>query len=202
MMEVRLKEIAERIRTLREILELSEEHMAAACGITPEQYREKEAGSEDFSFSFLLQCAEAMGVDMVELITGETPKLTGYSIVRSGQGLPIQRRKGFKYNHLAYLFKDKKCEPFIVVAPYSEEAQQAPIELSRHPGQEFDLVLSGSLKMMFEEREELLREGDSVYYNSSCGHGMIATGGKDCTFLAVVLKDGAEGSPADNPAWK
>lgn len=201
-MEVRLKEIAERIRTLREILELSDEGMAAACGLTVEQYREKEAGSEDFSFSFLLQCAEAMGVDMVELITGETPKLSRYSIVRSGQGLPIQRRKGFKYNHLAYLFRDKKCEPLLVVAPYSQEAQNAPIELSRHPGQEFDLVLQGSLKMLFEDREELLQEGDSVYYNSSCGHGMIATGGQDCTFLAVVLKEGPEPAPGDNPAWK
>lgn len=188
-MEVRLKEVAERIRTLREILELSDEQMAKTCGMSVEQYKEKEAGSEDFSFSFLLQCAEALGVDMVELITGETPKLTGYSIVRSGQGLPIERRKGFKYNHLAYLFRDKRCEPLLVVAPYSEEAQSAPIELSRHPGQEFDLVLRGSLKMMFEGREEHLRQGDSVYYNSSCGHGMIATGGEDCTFLAVVLKE-------------
>lgn len=201
-MEVRLKEIAERIRTLREILELSEDHMAACCGLTPEQYREKEAGSEDFSFSFLLQCAEAMGVDMVELITGEAPKLSNYSIVRSGHGLPIERRKGFKYNHLAYLFKDKKCEPLMVVAPYSAEAQTAHIELSRHPGQEFDLVISGSLKMMFEDREELLGEGDSVYYDSSWGHGMIATGGQDCTFLAVVLKEEAETSPGDNPAWR
>lgn len=188
-MEVRLKEIAERIRTLREILEVSEDTLASACGLTPDKYREKEAGSEDFSFSFLLQVAETLGVDMVELITGEEPRLSGYNIVRKGGGLPIQRRKGFKYNHLAYLFKDKKCEPFMVVAPYCEEEQNRPIELSRHAGQEFDLVLSGALRMRFEEKEEILREGDSVYYNSACGHGMIAMDGSDCTFLAVVLKD-------------
>ncbi|MEG2087089.1 MAG: cupin domain-containing protein [Angelakisella sp.] len=188
-MEVRLLEIAQRIRTLRDILELSEEQMAQSCGLTTQQYREKEAGSEDFSFSFLLQVAETLGVDMVELITGESPRLSGYNIVRRGEGLPIQRRKGFRYNHLAYLFKGKRCEPLMVVAPYSAQQQDAPIELSRHPGQEFDLVISGSLKMMFEDKEEHLDEGDSVYYNSACGHGMIATGGQDCTFLAVVLKE-------------
>lgn len=188
-MEVRLKEIAERIRTLREILEVSDETLASACGMTTEQYLCKEEGSEDFSFSFLLQVAETLGVDMVELITGESPRLSGYNIVRKGGGLPIQRRKGFRYNHLAYLFKDKICEPFMVVAPYSDEEQHQPIELSRHTGQEFNLVISGSLKMVFEDKEELLDEGDSVYYNSACGHGMIATGGRDCTFLAVVLKD-------------
>lgn len=188
-MEVRLKEIAERIRTLREILEVSEEALASACGMTTEQYLEKEAGSEDFSFSFLLQVAETLGVDMVELITGESPRLSSYNIVRKGGGLPIQRRKGFKYNHLAYLFKNKRCEPLMVVAPYRAEEQGQPIELSRHPGQEFDLVIQGSLKMMFEDKEEYLHAGDSVYYNSACGHGMIATGGEDCTFLAVVLPE-------------
>lgn len=188
-MEVRLQEIAQRIRILRDILEITEEDMAASCNMTVAEYLEKEAGSEDFSFSFLLQVAERLNVDMVELITGETPRLSSYSIVRKGKGLPIRRRKGFKYNHLAYLFKGKRCEPFVVVAPYSEEEQSQPIALSRHPGQEFDLVLKGSLKMVFEEKEELLQEGDSVYYDSSCGHGMIATGGEDCTFLAVVLKE-------------
>lgn len=186
-MEARLKEIAERIRTLREIMEVSEDTLAAACGMTTQEYVEKEANSEDFSFSFLLQVADTLGVDMVELVTGEAPRLSAYNIVRKGHGLPIQRRKGFRYNHLAYLFKDKRCEPLMVVAPYSEEAQASPIELSRHAGQEFDLVLSGSLKIMFEEKEEILHAGDSVYYNSSCGHGMIATGGEDCTFLAVVV---------------
>lgn len=188
-MEVRLKEIAERIRTLREILEVSETAMATACQMTVGQYQEKEAGSEDFSFSFLLQVADTLGVDMVELITGENPKLSGYNIVRKGGGLPIQRRKGFRYNHLAYLFKHNMCEPFMVVAPYSDAQQSQPIELSRHPGQEFDLVMSGQLKMVFEDKEEFLQAGDSVYYNSACGHGMIATGGEDCTFLAVVLKE-------------
>lgn len=188
-MQAHLKEIAERIRVLREILDITAEDMAGTFGITEDEYLEKESGSEDFSFSFLLQCAETFGVDLVELITGESPTLSAYTIVRKGEGLPIERRKGFKYNHLSYLFKNKMCEPFRVTAPYREEEQNAPIELSRHKGQEFDFVLSGSLKIKFEDREEILNEGDSVYYDSSCGHGMIATDGKDCVFLAVVLKE-------------
>ncbi len=187
-MDTRIIEIAERIRGLRSILEISLEKAAAATGITPEEFREYEDGCKDFSFTFLYKCAELFGVDIVELLTGEDPKLAFYSIVRKGEGLDIKRRAGFTYEHMAYKFKDKLAEPFIVTAPYSEQAQSEPIELSYHVGQELDLVLEGSLKMRFEQHEEILNEGDLAYYDSGRGHGMIATGGKPCTFLAVVIR--------------
>ena len=57
-----------------------------------------------------------------------------------------------------------------------------------HEGQEFDFILKGSLKAQFENHTEILHEGDSVIYDSSHGHGMIATGGEDCLFLAIILK--------------
>lgn len=189
-MEARLVEIADRIRTLRDVLDISMEEMARRCGMTAQQYRTMEEGSSDFSFSFLLKVADVLGVDMIELITGEDTRLSFYSVVRKGKGLSIKRNKGFTYQHLAYLFRGKECEPFLVTAPYSEEQQSLPIDLSVHKGQEFDYILSGSLKVVFEGgREEVLEAGDCVYYDSSHGHGMIAVGGQDCSFLAVVLKE-------------
>lgn len=188
-MEVRLQEVAERIRTMREILDITAEEMAAALGMTEEEYLTREEGSFDFSFSFLVTVGEVLGVDLIELITGESPKLTSYSVVRKGKGLPIQRRRGFQYQHLGYRFKDKECEPFLVTAPFTQEEPDGAIPLSRHPGQEFNYVLSGSLKLVFEGgHQEVLHPGDAVYYDSGHGHGMTATGGEDCTFLAVVLK--------------
>ena len=187
-MEDKIAAIAQRIRTLREILELTPEEMAEVTGVTLEEYQKKEAGEDDFSFTFLYKCAERFGVDIVEILTGESPKLSFYSIVRRGKGLPIERRKGFTYNHMAYLFEHKLCEPFVVTAPYSAEEQEQPVALSYHEGQEFDFILKGSLKVAMEDHIEILGEGDAIYYDSGHGHGMIATGGEDCTFLAVVLK--------------
>lgn len=187
-MDTRIFEIAERIRGLRDVLEITIDEMAAATGVAPEIYSEYEAGTHDFSFTFLYKCAERFGVNIVELLTGDAPKLGFYSIVRKGEGLDIKRRAGFTYEHMAYRFKDKTAEPFIVTAPYNEEAQSLPIELSFHEGQEMDFIIKGELKVRFEEHEEILREGDLVYYDSGRGHGMIATGGSDCEFLAVVMK--------------
>lgn len=187
-MEDKIMAIAQRIKTLREILEISVEDAAKATDLTCEEYLCREAGKDDFSFTFLYKCADLFGVDIVEILTGDSPKLSFYSIVRRGQGLPIQRRKGFTYHHLAYLFEHKLCEPFLVTAPYNAQEQDQPIHLSYHEGQEFDYILKGSLKVAMEDHIEVLGEGDSIYYNSGHGHGMIATGGEDCVFMAVVLK--------------
>lgn len=183
-----LTQIARRIRELREILEISPQDAAAAAGVTPAEYERLEAGETDFSFTLLYRLAELFRVDLVELLTGENPRLSGYSVTRAGQGLPIQRREGFEYLHLAARFKNKQAEPFLVTAPWSAEAENAEIPLSSHAGQELDYVLEGSLKVVIEGHTEILNPGDSVYYDSGKGHGMVAVGGKACRFLAIVLK--------------
>lgn len=192
-METMIAEIAMRIKALREILDISPAEMAKQTDTSLEQYEAYERGESDFGFTFLYECAKVFGVDIVELLTGDTPRLSFYTVVRGGKGLPMRRRKGFTYQHLAYRLKDKLAEPFLVTAPYYEEEQTAPIALSRHVGQEFDYVISGTLKVQLDDYVEILNEGDSVYYDSSHKHGMIAIGGKPCVFLAFVMKDpGAE----------
>lgn len=187
-METRIVEIVERIKGLRTLEGISIEDMANAAGVTVEEYLEFEDAKIDASFTFLYKCADRLGVDIVELLTGETPRLSFYSIVRKGEGLDIKRRAGFTYEHLGYRFREKTAEPFLVTAPYIEEEQDKPIHLSTHAGQEFDFVIKGSLKVRMEDHIEILNEGDAIYYDSGRGHGMIATGGNDCVFLAVVLK--------------
>ena len=191
-MQPQLTDIAERIRALREICEFTPEEMAQATGVTTEDYLACETGKSDFSFTFLYQCAEKFGVDLIELVTGENPHLSGYTLVRAGQGLPIKRRSGFTYHHLAYSFRNKLAETFLVRAPYLENEQDKPIALSYHEGQEFDYILSGSLRFVHDGHTELLHAGDSVYYDSGKGHGMIAAGGQECLFLSVVMKPGEE----------
>lgn len=188
MTEPDVKEVAHRIQALREDLDISIEEMAEATGRTPENYQAQESGEDDLSFTFLYKCAKKLGVDVIELLTGETPHLRGYSVTRKGQGLSIKRREGFEYLHKAPHLQHKLAEPFVVTAPYLEEEQGKPIHLSYHKGMEFDYVISGQLRFAYEDHEELLNEGDVVMYDSGRGHGMIATGGEPCVFLAVVMK--------------
>ena len=194
-MQPNIAEVKSRIRALREDMGIGAEEMAASAGVTTAEYEAIESGDTDLSFTFLYRCAEKLGVDMIELLTGENPHLTGYSVVRAGTGLSMTRRAGFEYRHLAPTFKDKLAEPFFVTAPFRPEEQDKPITLSRHEGQEFDFVISGQLLFAFEDHTEILSAGDAVYYDSGRGHGMVATGGGECTFLAIVLK-GHDGEKA------
>ncbi len=186
-MNYNIKEVAERLHGLRIDLDLSIEEFCSKTGISIEDYELIEKGEKDFSITFLYKCAEIFNVELIELLTGTAPKLSTYSIVRKDQGLPIERRERFAYQHLAYLFKDKNIEPLIVNAPFDKDAQDKPISLSVHDGQEFDFVLKGSLKFVIGGHTEVLNEGDAVYYNSTTPHGMIAVNG-DCEFMAVLIK--------------
>ncbi len=184
-----IAKIAERISAMRDLCGFTTEDMAKATDVTVEEYVSFESGEKDFPFTFLYKCAEKFGIDMVELITGENPHLTEFTIVHDGKGLPIKRRAGFEYYHLASHFKNKLSEPFLVKAPYKAEDQNKPVPTSMHEGQEFDYVISGSLKFFHDGHIENLIAGDSVYYNSGKPHGMIATSKGGCTFLAIVMKE-------------
>ena len=181
-------EIAERLKGLREIEEVSVEEMANVCSMTKEEYARHEEGKVDFSVTMLCKCADRLGVDVTALFTGQTPKLKGYSIVRKGEGLKVERRQSFSYQHLASTFRGRLGEPFEVVAPFNKDEQDKEIALSTHEGQEMDYILEGSLNVVINGHTDVLNEGDTVFYDSSQPHGMIATGGKPCRFLAILFK--------------
>lgn len=187
MEEPNIKEVAQRIRLLREDCDLTMQEMAEATGRTVTEYAAQESGEEDLSFTFLYKCAKVLGVDVIELLTGESPHLRGYSLVRQGEGLSIKRRAGFEYLHKAPRLQNKLAEPFVVTAPYLEEQQDKPIHLSYHKGMELDFIISGHLRFAYEDHVEELNPGDTVMYDSGRGHGMIAIGGEPCVFLAIVM---------------
>ena len=194
-LKTQLAEVAERIRTMREITGLSLDEMAKCTGVSREEYEQCEAGEKDFSFTFIYKCAQRFGIDPTDLIKGVSPTLSTYTVNRRGDGLPITRRQGFKYLNMAPLFKNKTAEPFFVTMPYEESQQNVAIKLSTHAGQEFDIVIKGTMKMQVGSHIETLHAGDSIYYNSATPHGMIATGGEECQIYAIVLKGSEEFAP-------
>ena len=194
----KIREMAGRIRELREISGLSVSEMAEKTAVSQEEYRRCEAGQQDLNFAFLYRCALTFGVDVTDLIEGQSPKLRAYTLTRAGRGRKIEQAHGLTYYNLAADFQNRISEPLYVQAAYSAEAERRPIELTTHEGQECDLVLKGTLKVQVGEHTEILHEGDSIYYDSSNPHGMISLDGEDCLFYAIVLTPQAE--PTGRPA--
>ena len=180
--------ISDRIRAMRDLTGLTTKDMAEATGVSEEEYMRCESGLQDCTFTFLSKCADRFQIDLVELITGENPRLNDYIVVQDGMGLPMNRREGHEYYHLAAYFKDKLAEPYLVNAPYIEAEQDAPIKTSVNDGQELIYVIGGSIRFVHDDHEENLIAGDSVYYDASKPHGVIATSKDGSTFLVVSMK--------------
>ena len=187
--ENKLVEVAERIKELRDIYSLSDVEMAKKTGVSLEEYLAYENGMEDMPFSFVHKCALAFGVELTDLLEGQSAKLTTYNVTRRGQGQVTANEEGILIQNLAPKFKNKLANPYWVKYEYSSELQTKPIEVTTHSGQEFDLVIKGSLKVQVGEHVEVLHEGDSIFYKSSIPHGMIAVDGEDCLFLAMVMAE-------------
>ena len=185
----KLLEVAERIAELRDIYGLSQEEMAEKTGVSLLLYKAYEAGCEDLPFSFIHKCALAFGVEITDLLEGQSARLTSYTVTRKNQGVTTANEEGILIQNLAANFKNKLANPYWVTYDYSEELQSKPIEVTTHSGQEFDFVVKGALKVQVGDHAEILHEGDSIFYNSSTPHGMIAVEGKDCLFLAMIMAE-------------
>ncbi len=183
----KLNEMAARIREMREIIGYPIEKMAELTDVSVRHYAAVEAGVEDPSFTFLHKCAIAFGVDITALLEGHSTKLSGYMVTRKGAGPVVAKDDGITIQNLAAMFRNRLATPYHVTYAYEEWLQNAPIHTTTHAGQEFDYVLKGTLKVRVGDHVETLNEGDSIFYKSSTPHGMIAVGGEDCTFLAIIM---------------
>ncbi len=182
-MNTQIKQIAERLHGLRDALELTTFETASKCGISQEQYEKYETGNSDIPLSFICDFAQTFGVETTALISGNDPHSLAFSVTRKGTGTSVERNKVYKYQSLAHGFRNAKAEPFEVTVEPSDK----PMHLNSHLGQEFNLILEGTMQLQIAGNDIVLNEGDSIYFDSSKPHGMTALNGKKVKFLAVII---------------
>jgi quercetin dioxygenase-like cupin family protein/DNA-binding XRE family transcriptional regulator len=182
-MNTQIKQIAERLRGLRDALDLTIAQAAEKCGIPEAEYARYESGANDIPMSFICQVAQTFGVETSALFSGTDPHSLAYFVTRRGTGASIERTKAYKYQSLAYGFRNAKAEPFEVTV----EPNDQPIHLNSHSGQEFNLVLDGMMQLQIGGNDITLNEGDSIYFDAAKPHGMKALNGKKVKFLAVII---------------
>ena len=184
-MKEKIQFVAERIKELREISGISAAALAQDLGVSPDVVIQYESGSVDIPVGFLYKIAHKFGIELSAILTGENPRLHVYCVVRKDKGLSVERRKQYKYESLAANFINKKAEPFIV--RIDPDTEVAPMEFNSHPGQEFNYVIEGTMKIIIDAHEIVLNSGDSIFYDSRCKHAMKAMNQAPVKMLAVVL---------------
>jgi transcriptional regulator with XRE-family HTH domain len=184
-MTEQIKQIAKRIKEIREISGISTETMAGKLSISTDLYSQYESGNTDIPVGIIFEISEMFNIELSVMLGGENPKLRIYGIVRNGMGLKLERRAQYRYESLAHNFIHKKAEPFMVTV--DPDPYDLIPESYSHPGQEFNYVIKGTLKTIIDGHEIILNEGDSIYFDSGYKHAMKAMNDEQVKFLAIVL---------------
>ncbi|MBE7040159.1 MAG: cupin domain-containing protein [Ruminococcaceae bacterium] len=175
-------EVARRISELREVCGYTQEELARELGIDIEVYKGYEADGSDIPISVIYEIANKFNIDFAEILTGVAAKLDTHHIVRAGKGKDVDRYPGYRYQDLAFRYAKKIMQPLLVTLDPSDE----PLKLVSHTGQEFNMVLEGSIEVVFENETYVLNAGDTIYFNPLIRHGQRCYGDKTAKFLTVI----------------
>jgi len=178
-----VKDIGFRVKELRELSDVTTSQIANDLKINEKEYIQYENGEKDIPVSVLYEIAQKFRVDMGLLVSGEETRMNIFHITRAGKGRFVEKRKGYECEGVTDRFIQKKAETLIVTV---EPREETPIKNS-HPGQEFNYVIEGSLKLFIHDQELILNKGDTIFFDSSYEHAMKALNGKKAKFLAVII---------------
>ena len=184
-MEDEIKQIGERLKGLREVLEIPAQEVADLCGMSLDDYIRTEEGEAELSISSMQKISKQYGIALDVLLFGEEPHMSTYFLTRNGQGMSVERRKAYKYQSLASGFRGRKADPFMVLVEPKPDG--TPLERNSHQGQEFNMVTEGCLEITIGKKVLVLNEGDSIYFDASQPHCMRALEGKPVKFLAIIF---------------
>jgi transcriptional regulator with XRE-family HTH domain len=182
-MEENLALIPERIKELREILEISVMDMAKDTKLSYETYCKYENGELDIPISALYTIAGRLGVDVTVLLTGEDARMDSAVVCRKGKGVHVERYPGYDYMSYAYNFKNRTMEPLCVLL----DSSKAPAAKVSHSGEEFNYVVEGQVKVTVGKTEYLLSAGDTIYFDARLPHTQSAVNGT-AQFITIIQK--------------
>jgi len=183
-MAIKNSEIAYRLKEIRLLSDVTLHEMAQQLDVTDAEYAEIESGNVQITVSMLLDACDYLKISMTELLTGEPAKLHIYSLVKKNRALSVERTEGYTYENLAYSFSGRKIEPLLV---YIEPDDANNYHFNEHDGHEFHYCLEGRYSLKIGSYTVVVEEGDSVYFDSSYEHGMIALNDKKAKLLVITI---------------
>lgn len=189
MMEV--SEISEKIRQLRKKHALTLDQMAEKTGLSKGYLSKIEnAKNEHFPpFSTLSRIANALAVKVAWLLTDDEESEAKYFILRKAERMPIVMKSGstlFTKWPLANGKPGRNLNPSLMEIPFKHQ------QIYHHDGEEFYFILEGKLKFTYGKKEFVLKEGDSLYFDTDVPHTAYSLGKKKALALAIGFNEYGE----------
>ena len=195
-------EFGRRLHALRRTRGWTLADLAERSGLAVSTISKAERGLMSLTYDRMLSLARGIGVDMAEFFTVEgTAFASGSFAVAPAGTFQRQETSNYVYEMLFPEIRNKAMVPMMGTLKAHDRMDFD--DYVRHPGQEFLLVLEGAVTVFAEGRTPvLLRQGDSIYFDSSRGHLYASAGAVDARILVVcteVENPGPDGMPAPGP---
>ena len=178
------KQITKNIKKIRLKKNLSQEKLASLSGLTKGYISKIEKSDRSPPLSTLSKIANALDTD-IALLTAEElefPEDMNLCIVRKGEGKKISSGspEGYHYEALAFKKRGKNMEPFVLLPGFDERA------IFVHEGEEFMYILEGIHEFIYNNKKYILKQGDSIYFDSRIPHTGRSIGNQRAKVLAVM----------------
>ncbi len=179
------EKIGKRIKTFRAKLEMSVDDLAAGTGLSAGLVADIEDGRVSPALGVMVKLARALGQRVGTFMDDQIardPVITRSADREEGVAMHKGQAQGhYRYHALGAGKADRHMEPFFIkISPADER------EKSSHEGEEFVVVISGTIELQYGNDTHVLGEGDTMYYNSLVPHCLSAVSG-DAQIYAVIF---------------
>ncbi len=181
-------DVGSKLKKYRETMNMSLEMLARESGVSEQMIKDIEEHKISPPLGTLTRIAKALNIKVGRFFE-EGPR-KAYSLVRKDDGGYISRFQGknlesmgVQYLSLGFEKRERLMEPFLVTL--TEESREHNKVSLTHPGEEFIYVIEGEIEFEIMGRTEILRRGDSAYFDSTMPHAIKLASGKLAVYLAI-----------------
>ncbi|MCP5367647.1 MAG: helix-turn-helix transcriptional regulator [Hyphomicrobiales bacterium] len=190
--------LGKRVRTLRKARGWTLSDVNRRSGLAISTISKMERGEISLTYDRFIRLARAMDLDVSDLFSpGAEPFTPGSAVATRADDVRRHETENYVYDMHAASLQRKHMTPMRGrIKAHDIAAFAAPIA---HAGEEFVYLLEGELTVFLDGREpQVLRPGESLYFDSGTGHAYVSTGERDAEILVVCWQPevpGPDGTP-------
>ncbi len=179
------KVIIDKIKKLRTSRKLSLEKLAQLTGFTKGYHSRIEHSDKAPPIYTLSRISQALGVDIAQFFSDDehAPQSKKHSVSRRDERVKVGGRGtpyGYDYEALALDKAGKNMEPYVVTI-----GSVAKTEFG-HEGEELLFVLEGEMEFFLNKERFVLKQGDSIYFDSHLPHSGRSLNKESAKMLIVI----------------
>jgi transcriptional regulator with XRE-family HTH domain len=172
-----------RLKALRRTRGWTLEAASERTGLAKSTLSKIENGRMSPTVEVLLKLSQGFGVDLAGLFGEAGPAAAARSLTRAGAG-PRHETRSYSHELLGADLAEKRITPVRARVKARTLLDYGPLD--QHEGQQFLLVLSGTVTMHFAgEAPFRLAIGDSLYFDARTPHAVLSDGPLEAEILWI-----------------